>query len=485
MTKLFRNLLITLTAAAAAMTALPAVAIAGGAYLLASAAKVVEFISFIVMGPASDRVRGMTLGVNGFTKQETVMFDELLAGFNDELVCSRQVNIYQTDQTIMERSNDQIWRPQPYINQSFSGLDQTANFGDVVQLSVPAYINTIRSSPWVLTVNELRDALQEGRIRDGARQKLGSDINIDVTNAICNLGSLVVKRTTAAAGFDDVALIDSLMNEQGVDQADRNAAFSSRDYNNMASNLAARGTMAGKPTTAYERAYVGMVSSFDTYKMDYAPRIAAATATGVVMNGANQRYVPTANSLTAGTLTPVNTDNRFQTISITVGASTVKVGDCFTIAGVNAVHHITKVDTGQLKTFRIVAIVTGAGGTGTVQITPPIIAADAAPVAAELQYKNVTATPANGAAIVFLNTAAAAMNPFWVKGAVDLLPGRLVWPAEAGLAVMSGTTDQGIQVTMTKQADIKTGKVNMRVDTKYGVAVTNTEMCGLELFSQP
>ena len=422
---------------------------------------------------------------NGFSKEERVMFDELLAGFDDALVASKLVNVYQTDQTLMERTNDQIWRQQPYVNQSFSGLDQSANFGDIVQLAVPAYINTIRSSPWVLTANELRDAMQEGRIRDGARQRLASDITVDVNNAICNLGSLVVKRTTAAAGFDDGAQIDAVMNEQGVPMEDRLALYSSRDYNSMASNLAGRGTVNGIVQTAYERAYVARISGIDVYKMDYAPRLNAATATGVVVNGANQRYVPTAYSLTAGTLTPVNTDNRFQNLAITVGASTVKVGDCFTIAGVNAVHHITKQDTGQLKTFRVVSIVSGGGGTGTVQITPPIIAADSAPTAAELQYKNVTATPANGAVITFLNTATAYMNPFFQKGAVDLLPGRLVWPADAGIAVMSGTTDQGLQLTMTKQAEIKTGKVNFRVDTKYGVAVTNTEMAGIELFNQP
>lgn len=428
---------------------------------------------------------GLVLGVNGFSKQETVMFDELLAGYDDALVASNLVKIYETDQTIMERSNDQIWRPQPYITQSFSGLDQTANFGDVVQLSVPAYINTIRSSPWVLTANELRDAMQEGRIRDGAKQKLASDINIDVNNVACLLGSLVVKRTTAAAGFDDVAAIDSIMNEQGIPMDRRVALYSSRDYNNMASNLAGRGTVAGLVQTAYERAYVARISGIDVFKMDYAPRLALAAGVTVTVNGANQRYVPTAFSLTAGTLTPVNTDNRFQNLAITVTSGTVKVGDAFTLALVNAVHHITKVDTGQLKTFRITAIVSGAGGTGTVQITPPIIAADSAPTAAELQYKNVTVTPASGAALVFLNTATAAMNPFWYDGAIELLPGRLVWPADGGLAVMTGVTDQGMQLTMTKQAEIKTGKVNFRVDTKYGVAMTNTEMCGIEMFSQP
>jgi hypothetical protein len=59
------------------------------------------------------------------------------------------------------------------------------------------------------------------------------------------------------------------------------------------------------------------------------------------------------------------------------------VGDRFTIAGVNAVHHISKTDTGQLKTFTVTAIVSGAGGTGTIQISPPIIAADSAPTQPE------------------------------------------------------------------------------------------------------
>lgn len=420
---------------------------------------------------------------NGFSKEERVMFEDLLAGFDDALVASRLVNKYQVADAMAERTNDQIWRPQPYIAQSFSGLDQSANFGDVVQLSVPAYINQLQSSPWYLTALELRDALQEGRIRDGAKQKLASDINVAVNTAVTSFGSLVIKRTTAAAGFDDVALVDSIMNEQGVPMEDRVALYSSRDYNSMASNLAGRGTVNGIVQTAYERAYVARISGIDVFKMDYAPRLTAAAGVGVTVTSANQFYTPTAFTLQTSTNTPVNTDNRFQTIPITVTSGTVKVGDAFTIAGVNSVHQITKVDTGQLKTFRITAIVTGAGGTGTVTITPPIISAQGA-TAAEKQYQNVTATPAAGAAITFLNTTAAAMNPFWYKGAVDLLPGRLAWPVDAGMQVMTGTTDQGMQLSLVKQGDINTGKIKYRVDTKFGVAVTNTEMCGIELFGQ-
>lgn len=426
---------------------------------------------------------GAILGVNAFNKEERVAFEDILEGFQDALVLSRNVSVYNTNASEMERSSDIIWRPQPYVAQSFNGTDMTANFLDQTQLSVPATIGFQKSSPWRMTATELRDALQENRLGDAARQKLASDINVAVNNVASLQGTLVVKRTTAATGFDDLAQAEAMMNEQGVQMFDRYSALSTRDYNGMASNLAGRGTMQGKPVTAYEKAFVGNVANFDTYKMDYTPRQLAATATGVVFNGANQFYTPKATS-TAGTGEVGNVDNRYQTVSLTVGASTVKAGDCFTIAGVNAVHHITKQDTGQLKTFRVINIITGAGGTGTMQISPPLISGQGATVA-ELTYQNVTATPANGAAVTFLNTAAGYLNPFWQKDAIELLPSSYAVPTDAGVAVMRASTDQGIEVVMQKWYDIKTMLTLFRLDTRFGVCNKQPEMSGVILFSQP
>lgn len=83
----------------------------------------------------------------------------------------------------------------------------TGKFNGYTQLSVPASINQPRSVPWTMTALELRDALQENRLGDAAKQKLASDINVAVNTAVTSLGSLVVKRTSAASGFDDVAAI--------------------------------------------------------------------------------------------------------------------------------------------------------------------------------------------------------------------------------------------------------------------------------------
>lgn len=419
---------------------------------------------------------------NSFSKEERVAFEDILEGFQDALVLSRNVSVYNTDSEMMERANDTIWRPQPYIAQSFSGTDMTSNFKDFTQLAVPATLGYSKSVPWTLTAKELRDALQEGRLGDAAKQKLASDINVALMTVAAQQGTLVVKRTSAASGFDDVAQADALMNEQGVQAFDRYLALSTRDYNGMASNLAARQTLTGKPLTAYDKAYVGMVAGFETYKLDYATRLTAAAGTTVTVNGANQYYTPKATS-TAATGETSNVDNRYQNLTIAVSSGTVKVGDCFTIAGVNALHHITKEDTGQLKTFRITGIVSGSGGSGVVTISPPIISAGGS-TDAELEYKNVSATPANGAAITFLNTAAANVNPFWQKDALEILPGRYAVPTDAGTAVMRASTDQGIELVMQKFYDINTMKTKYRLDTLFGVVNKQPEMSGIILFSQ-
>lgn len=420
---------------------------------------------------------------NGFSKEEIVAFDEMLMGFDDMLVQSRMVRKYNTDQQMMERANDTIYRPMPYIAQSYSGSDATGNFGDNTQLSVPATIGFQKHSTATLDAKELRDLLQENRLGQAAAQKLASDINISVQDVAANQGTIVVARTGAASGYDDVAEIDATMNVLGVNFNDRYALYSSRDYNGMASDLAGRQTMGPKVTKAYERSYVGTVAGIDTYKSDYTRRLTAAAGTGVTVNGAGQYYTPAATS-TAATGETSNVDNRYQNLDITVTSGTVKVGDAFTLAGVNSVHHITKEDTGELKTFRITAIVSGAGGTGTVQISPPIIS-NGGGTDAEAQYQNVTATPANGAAITFLNTADAAVNCFWHMDAIELLPARLAVPTNAGADILRSTTDQGIEVVMQKQFDINTQKTKYRWDVLYGTVNLQPEMTGIQLFSQP
>jgi hypothetical protein len=419
---------------------------------------------------------------NAFNKEERVAFEQILEGFQDALVLSRNVNVYNTDQAMMERTNDTIWRPMPYIADSIdaaAGTDISGSFKDFTQLAVPATIGFNKAVPFSLTAKELRDQLQEGRLGDAAKQKLASDINVAVMNVAANQGTLVVQRTGAASGFDDVAECEAIMNEQGVMSEDRYLALSTRDYNGMASNLAGRQNMTDLPKTAYQRAYVGMIASFDTFKLDYANRITANAATITIdTDGANIDYVPAATSTSVGG--QINVDNRYQTVTVS-STTGVTAGDAFTIAGINAVHHITKQDTGQLKTFRVISVDSGT----TMTISPPIISASSTPTDAEEQYKNCVANSvSNTAAITFLNVAAASVNCFWHKDAIELLPGRYSVPGDAGVSVLRAATDQGIELVMTKQYDINTMKTKYRLDTLFGVSMVNPEMAGIMLFGQ-
>ena len=421
---------------------------------------------------------------NAFSKEEIVAFEDILEGFNDALILSKNITIYNTNGVTMERARDTMWRPQPYIAQSFTrtvGSSIASSVSTMTQLSVPSTLGFSPCSAWEMNALELRDALQEGRLGESAKQKLASDINLSVMDLAAAQGTLVVPITTAAGTYDDVAQCDSIMNEQGVMASDRYLALSSRDYNGMANNLAlaTRSFTGTKSANAYERSYVGPVASFETYKLDYANRCVANSASITInTTGAQAQYVPKATVTNVGGI--LNVDNRYQTVTVSTTTG-VTAGDAFTIDGIEAVHHITKRTTGELKTFRVIEVLTST----TMVISPPIISAATAPTDAELQYQNVELVSAGSTEPVnFLNVAASSINPFWRKDSIELLPGRYAVPDGAGVDVMRASTDQGIELVMTKRFDPLTFQTLYTLDTLYGVVMTNPEMAGILLFNQ-
>ncbi|MFB1502125.1 P22 phage major capsid protein family protein [Thiocapsa sp. N5-Cardenillas] len=420
---------------------------------------------------------------NAFNKEEIVAFERILEGFHDALVMSKAVNVYRTAAQTMERAQDTIWRPMPYVlNSQNRVVGSAVTAQGATQLAVPSTLGFKKNVSWTLDALELRDALQEGRLGQAGYQRLASDINTAVTNVAATQGTLAVAVSTAPGDYDDVALCDTIMNETGVEQMDRHMFLSTRDYNGMAGNLAVATRSFGnnKSDSAYERGLVGMVAGFETHKLDTAPRIAPTTATvTIATNGAQVRYVPQATQTTVGG--EINVDNRYQqvTVSTTVG---VTAGACFQIADIEAVHLITKQPTGQRKTFRVISVDSGT----TMTISPPIIGANSAPTDAELQYKNVqvNATSAS-AAITWLSVDVTNINPFFHKSAIELLPGSYALPpAGAGVEIIRGSTDQGIEVVMGKKFDNQTFTTLYTLDVLFGVVCTQPEMAGVLLLNQ-
>lgn len=421
------------------------------------------------------------MATNNFSKEERVAFEDILAGFNDALVISKNVAKYGTDGRLMERANDTIWRPSPYILNSQDrtiGTNVTAQ--DVKQLSVPSQLGYKKNVTFDLDALQLRDALQENRLGEGAYRRLASDVNSSVRDVASLQGTLVVAISGAAGDYDDIAECESMMLEQGLADKERCMALTARDYNGLAGDLASRQTLNKLPTNAYERSQLGMIAGFDTLKIDAGKQITAAVGSGLTIDttGAMVDYQPlAAESTTAG---EVNVDNRYQ--SVTVSSTTGMVaGDAFTIAGVEAVHHETKDSTNQLKTFRVISVTDGT----TVVISPPIIGATGTPTDSQAAYQNANiASTSATAAIVFLNANAASANPFWCKESIEILPGRFAVPDNQGADILRGTTDQGLEVVMTKKFDPLKFVSTYTVDVLYGVVNTNPEMNGILLFNQ-
>lgn len=478
----FAMVSMVLSSAYAHVTALPAVALAGGIYLSATAANAAAACMRYLFTPVDMGGGFATLGANAFSREERVMFDEMVEGFEDQLIVGKLARKWRPLSDMeMQRTGDKVWMNVPNIAASYDGFDQTANFGDITEMAVPVSIGFHKSANGKMSSKDLRDPLQLRMYGDAAKNKLASDINLALYNTVALQGSQFVKRTTAPTGFDDIATADAQLTEQGVPLGNRAAVIAPRVYNGMASNLAKPQTSGLQQTmNAFQKAYLGPVAGFETYKNDQSIRLGAATGGTTTVNGANQFWVPKATS-TGTTGETENVDNRYSPLTVTATTyANIKAGDAFTITGVNSVHMVTKQDTGQLQTFRVIS----KPSAGIILVAPAIISGGGG-TKPELEYKNVSATPANGATITWLNTTTAELNPFFVRDNLLLVPGSFTVDPEDGWNVMRATTPElGISLMYVRQGSINDLSVKYRWDIDFGTALTNPQMAGSLAFGQ-
>lgn len=415
-----------------------------------------------------------------FTKQEQVMFDNVIEGFDDLLVIAKGAELYNP-LTAQEAVNaqDKFWLPCPMIGSSYDGFDQSSNFDGLTQLNVPCSVGYHKSSPKTLSAKNLRNTFAMNQYGAASKQKLASDVNLALFNTAALYGSVVSKRTGAASGYDDVADLDNRFTRIGVPQDSRMAFYAPSAMNAMAGNLAGRSEDSSRSRDAYERAMIRSdIAGFQVFKNDQEIRLTAATGGSVLVNGANQYTVPAATVTSAG-LTE-NKDNRYTDLVVDGGTyANIKVGDAFTIDGVFEIHLITKQNTGSLKTFRVV----DKPAANTIRIYPAIIDAAEGSIGSK-EYANVSNAPADNAPLTWLNTVAAPMNPFFRKESLILIPGSYSVDTEDGWMVMRATTGLGISVTYTRQGNINDLSVKARWDIDFGTALLNPEMAGVQLFGQ-
>jgi len=85
---------------------------------------------------------------NAFSKEEIVLFERVLAGFDPNNITARQVQKFKPPSTAFERSALTVHRPVPYITLGTEGLVLIdADFADRTQLTVPSSLNANDTAP--------------------------------------------------------------------------------------------------------------------------------------------------------------------------------------------------------------------------------------------------------------------------------------------------------------------------------------------------
>lgn len=423
---------------------------------------------------------------NAFSKEEIVFFEQVLEGFDPNNITAKQVDKFKPPSTDFERSALTVHRPVPYITLGTEGLTlAAAAFADRTQLTVPSTLNSnvsspsdIKNIPFAMNAVELNDPLQRDRIAAAAVQQLSAIVDSTVATEVANRGSLFIKDAAKLTTYAQVAQAEETMSIRDIPIMEaRTLIMNPTDYNGIAGNLAARDAPpTGVSLTAFERSMIPRIATFDSFKANFMPTQTLTTATGYLVNGANQDHDPLATDGNGN-----NVDNRTQDLIIDTGSNAINEGDAFTIAGVFAVSHIHKNVTSTLQTFRVTSTAS-ASGSQTITITPAIVTRlGGGGAQANIDYENCSIIPADSSALTFLNiTADQPSNIFFMNRAVEIVHGSLATMDldGAGVSTMRMSTDSGIEILFAKGAEVRGLTTEYRLTMWMTANVLIPEMCG-------
>ena len=184
-----------------------------------------------------------------------------------------------------------------------------------------------------------------------------------------------------------------------------------------------------------------------------------------LVNGANQGLINSgATDNPYGATTSLVTDGW-----TAAAALRLNQGDTFTIADVFSVNPETKASTGVLQSFLVTANTSSDGsGNATIVISPAIIAGGA--------YQNVTARPADNAAITVTSGAANTTytnNLIWHRDAFTFVSPKQELPGGMDMAYQASLADEGgVSLRFVRGFDITNNKFVSRFDILWGGAVT-------------
>jgi hypothetical protein len=387
----------------------------------------------------------------GFLADET----QFLKSIDKEPASSfGQVNGYNVGDTI------NINKPARFIPSSTA--DVTSTLQEVVEEKVALSLDTRKVVPIALTSAEIQNTLDlkswANRVLKPAVSSIAQTIEADfltvaknkVYNTVGTAGSTTFDPDTMLAARQK--LKEGLVPSSGDlyallnSGATRSAVNSRKGLPNSSADIAKQ----------YRNGYIMTAEGFNYLENNLLP---------LHTNGADVTGIAVEASV-------VTIANGMSTLGVdgVTSAATITAGSVFTIAGVNAVHPMTKADLGVLQQFVVTSSVTESSGNSvTLNISPSIY------YTTTDSRRNVTAAPADEAAITFIGSASTGytQNLVYHPSAFRFASVPLVKPD--GLDMIGQETVDGMTIRVLRDYDILTDKMIMRLDFLGGFSAVRPE----------
>lgn len=413
---------------------------------------------------------------NSRSQQIDVWFEKLIETVNAMNLFSKTATPYKMEANRLSQAGQTIYRPMEFMTQTVDGRDMSSSYKDVVALTVPATLSEshFRNVPHSFTGVDLNDKLFMDRSQKAAAKKLANRLDTLVADYVGTYATQLVVNSGNIDTYDDLAEAETIFLEQQLAGDDDVMLLNPRMAKNVLGVIAGKSTMNNVSVNAYEQSKLLQVGNFATYRADYMKSITGSSGTGYTVDGGSQGHTPD-NVDNNG----IPVDNRTQTLTVADGSG-AQAGDFFTMAGVYSVGALNKQSTGQLKTFRILAVNSSTSWT----IAPAIIPANG--TGAQIAYANCSNVPANDAEISILNTTTKACSTFFKKSAVELLHADFDVSsfADTGKKVRYDVTDSGVGVVLLSDSNIDTLVTKYRLMVWANPNATNYEMLGALLEGQ-
>lgn len=315
---------------------------------------------------------------------------------------------------------------------------------DVIQDKVNLKLDTQKhigikftSKEQKLDISDFNERILRPQIRT-----LASVIEADlIRRAVIATPNLVGTPGTAISTMKTFAEARAVLQRYLAPSGDRNTLISSEINVNLTDEARKLFNPQATNSKAFIEGSLGRAMGADFYEHQSVPVITNGAAATVTVAGASQ----TGNVLTIAATT-----------------TGFKAGQVFTIAGVFAVHPLTGENTGKLQQFTVLA---DAAST-TLSIYPAIVPTGPG--------KNVTASPANSAALTLVGAASTGYRQslMFHKDAFTVAAAPL--GVIAGCEGYTARLPNGLSVRVMTGGDFVNDLENTRIDVLYGFAAVRS-----------